>query len=131
MRPDWPTDQNHGREYQPHFRGRNTEPIPLRLAPNYIKNVGNEADEEGGETCPSAGDVQIKNTLDRPHGAFRGSDKKCAVSRRADQKKYDQGGQELLLHAGHSSRRYSPKSHSSVKNTTSNATRKPMPFHSI
>src|SRR5580704_10139159 len=30
----------------------------------------------------------------------------------------------------HSSRRYSPKSHNAVKNTMSNATRNPMPFHS-
>src|ERR1700759_1746934 len=29
----------------------------------------------------------------------------------------------------HSSKRYSPKSHKAVKNTMSNATRKPMPFH--
>src|SRR5882757_5201839 len=29
----------------------------------------------------------------------------------------------------HSSRRYSPKSHNAVKNTMSNATRNPMPFH--
>src|ERR1700753_1695270 len=29
----------------------------------------------------------------------------------------------------HSSKRYSPKSHNAVKNTMSNATRKPMPFH--
>src|SRR6201992_2488300 len=30
----------------------------------------------------------------------------------------------------HSSKRYSPKSHNAVKNTMSNATRNPMPFHS-
>ena len=31
----------------------------------------------------------------------------------------------------YSSSRYSPKSHSAVKNTTSNTAKKPIPFHSI
>src|SRR5262245_35445672 len=129
MRPYRAGDEDDGDAHQADLRAGDAQPIVFRLAFPDVKKVSEEAYKESRFAGPSRRCMEIENALDQAHGAFRRSNEERGISRRAHQEENRGPGDRTLSHVGYSSRRYSPKSHSAVKKTTSKTARKPMPFH--
>src|SRR5690242_451279 len=127
--PDGPGNKNHGCKSKPNFAARNTKPIPARLTPPDIKQVRHKADKECRESGPGACDVEKQDAVNQALLRVGWSDEKRRICRSSQKHKNTNGRRDILPHQAHSSRRYSPKSHSAVKKTRSNTARKPTPFH--
>src|SRR5579862_634614 len=137
MGPDGAGDQADGHKADADLRSGNAEPIPTRVATAQIGDVREENKKESNERTPPTGHVEIKDALDQSHGAFGGRGEKGRIPRE-DQENGDaqgfkpvcarrfrgrerRGDRRCVGVRHHSSSRYSPKSHVTVKKMMSNA----------
>src|SRR5882672_8487333 len=99
MRPDGPSYQNNCYAGQSDLGRTNAEPIVFWLTFPNVEEVGKEADEECHLSGPSSCGVEIKDALDKAHGALLRSDEECRIGGHNHQQDGDGAEDDAFGHA--------------------------------
>src|SRR5579872_220268 len=140
MSPDGACNEADGHKADADLRSGNAEPVPTGVATAEVSDVREKHQKKSDERTPPTRHVKIKNALDHSHGGFGGRDEESCITRESQENGHAHSFEAVCARRlrrsqwrgdgrcwgvrHHSSRRYSPKSHVTVKKITSNARRR-------